>query len=105
MNAQVHCLLHYGYAPTDEHLRSFILAYDGLSRTKDSTATELQQLTRERWNVLVREAFDVDLSQAVLPVEQARQVSSLLNLRMQTDTFLAKADEAMVRCWELEGGD
>lgn len=96
MNAQVHALLHYGYAPTDQNLRSFIVDFDALSRTKDVHAAELQKLSRQRWEALAAEAFGIDLSKETLPVEQARQVSSLLNLRMQSDAFMAKVDKAIV---------
>lgn len=97
MTSQVHALLHFGYTPDDQGLRSFIVEYDALSRDKLSDdGKSLFELTRKRWNAMVRRAFNVDLDVQELPVEQARQLSSILSLKMQSDEFMETIDKAMV---------
>jgi hypothetical protein len=107
MTSQVHALLHFGYTPDDQGLRSFIVDYDALSRDKLSEdGKSLFELTRKRWNAMVRRAFDVDLDVQELPVEQARQLSSILSLKMQSDEFMETIDKAMVgRVIGLRRGD
>lgn len=74
-----------------------MVEYDALSKDKLSDESKnLFQLTRERWNTMVKRAFGVDLDIKQLPVEQARQLSSILSLRMQSDEFMAKIDEIVV---------
>ena len=98
MTSQVHALLHFGYTPDDQGLRSFVVEYDALSKDKLSDeGKNLFELTRKRWNAMVKRAFNVDLDVQELPVEQARQLSSILSMKMQSDDFMAQIDSSMVR--------
>lgn len=96
MTSQVHALLHFGYTPDDQGLRSFVVEYDALSKDKLSDeGKNLFELTRKRWNAMVKRAFNVDLDVQELPVEQARQLSSILSMKMQSDDFMAQIDSSM----------
>lgn len=97
MNGQFHALFHYGYAPTDLSLRTYMIDYDGLIRNKNSGTEELINLNRERIVATAKDAFGIDLEKEPLPVEIARQLATNVHSEALKDSFMKKIDEEMVR--------
>lgn len=96
MTSKLHTILHYGYSPDDNGIREFTKAFDQLCR--EDSSGQLLHFARQQHVALVQQAFGVEISpDEKLTLEQARHISSVIALKMQSDDFLSKIDEAIVR--------
>lgn len=80
----------------DEGLRQYNVAFDELMRKSDEGG-DLVRLNTERWQILVRRGFGIEMrDEDHLSVAKARQLASMLSLKMQDEAFLTKIDEQIV---------
>jgi hypothetical protein len=90
-------MVHYGFSPDEAGLRAFTTAFHDL-RKQGTAKGMIANASREGWTVVLKHAFGVELlPEETLSVEQARQLTSMISLRMQSNDFYAKVDTAMVQ--------
>eukprot|EP00730_Choanoeca_flexa_P003740 TRINITY_DN11492_c3_g1_i2.p3 TRINITY_DN11492_c3_g1~~TRINITY_DN11492_c3_g1_i2.p3 ORF type:complete len:113 (+),score=12.30 TRINITY_DN11492_c3_g1_i2:461-799(+) len=88
-------MVHFGFSPDQAGLEAFTQQLQ-THRTSDSSQ-EISAGIRETWATVLAGAFDVDTSsQQLLTVEQARELTSMLASRMQSEEFNKQVDERMV---------
>ena len=95
--AQLHVIVPYGFTPSEDGIKAFTLQYNRHMQSS-MLGAQLGQLGIDRWKTLASITFNVDASKlAPMTKESARQLSSAITARMQSDAFLRQIDAAMVR--------
>ena len=96
LSVQLHTIVPYGYAPDDRGLRDFHMALAKVCSQEEKDG-EINALLRRRWTVILEKSFGFTFrEQDRISLDQARQLSSIMGLRMQSEDFLKKVDEAIV---------
>lgn len=92
LSVQLHNIVPFGYSPDEKGIHEFNKNYEILSK-KDDAGKELQQLSLQRWHVLIERAFGVTLQPGDnITVEKARLIALKLSFQMLSDKFLKSVD-------------
>jgi hypothetical protein len=95
IGVQLHAIIPFGFSPDDNGLKAFMMGFETLSHKPEGA--ELLVLSRKRWALLVKEAFDVDFKpEDRMPLEKARHMTAILAMKMQAETFLSRVDGIIV---------
>jgi len=96
LTVQLHNIVPYGWSPDDSGLKAFTMSLAAVCQN-DPNGQELQELTRKRWQIVVDRSFGVRFrDEDRIPLERARQISSIMGLKMQSEAFLTTVDAAIV---------
>jgi hypothetical protein len=88
-------MVHIGFTPDQAGLESFTKQLHGL-RNADSSR-RLSASIQKSWATVLSAAFGVEMQdEELLSVEQARELTSTLAQRMQSEDFNKQIDTAMV---------